>query len=168
MEKEEDINGVRRHWLAERGFHFQINDVSVGEDMFWQRRLLWEEISLWSREKRKIEIQIERESISSGPPRLSSRHKGDLFVPEEQRAGNERQIQRIEEEEGKGERNRGEAAMGIFPWGTKDCLCLERRQAWLTGKWKFIKGKENNSCLDEVFNFVRKSSWGGPKGPFDS
>lgn len=30
------------------------------------------------------------------------------------------------------------------------------------------KVKGNNSCLDEVFNFVGKFSWGVQKGPFDS
>lgn len=44
--------------------------------------------------------------ISSGPPRPSSQHTGDVFAPHGKRAGNKRQRQETEEE-GEGEGNRG-------------------------------------------------------------
>ena len=47
-----------------------------------------------------------KESISSGPPRPSSQHKGDLFAPEGQGAGNKKQRQEMEDGE-EGKRNKG-------------------------------------------------------------
>ena len=72
----------------------------------------------------------------------SSQHKGDVFAPEGQRAGNKRQREEIEGE-GEGKKNKGEGE-GIFfaPEGQR----LERRQLWPIGKWQFIKGKRGNPC----------------------
>ena len=55
---------------------------------------------------------IVRKKLAQDLPRPSSQHKGDLFAPEGQRAGNKRQRQEIEDE-GEGERNKGEGE-GIF------------------------------------------------------
>ena len=38
-----------------------------------------------------------RKSVSQGPPRQSSQHKGDLFAPERQRAGHKSQRREIED-----------------------------------------------------------------------
>ena len=51
----------------------------------------------------------------------------------------------------RGTRQRGQ---GYLPrYGAKDCLWIERRQMWSTGKWQFIEVKRETLCLDEVLNF---------------
>jgi hypothetical protein len=69
-----------------------------------------------------------------------------------QRSGNKKQRQEIEDrEKGRGTRQRGQ---GYLPrYGAKDCLWIERRQMWSTGKWQFIEVKRETLCLDEVLNF---------------
>ena len=61
-------------------------------------------------------VQCVRNGIGSGPPRPSSQHKGDLFAPEGQRAGNKRQRQEIEDE-GEGEGKKGKGAEVFVPEG---------------------------------------------------
>ena len=48
---------------------------------------------------------------------------------------------------GTGARQRGRH---ICPWGTKDCLCVEKRQMWPIGKWQFLKGNQVPLCWDEL------------------
>lgn len=51
--------------------------------------------------------------MGSGHPRPSSQHKRDLFAPEEQISGNQRQMQKIVKE-GKGERSREKVKGYLF------------------------------------------------------
>ena len=51
-------------------------------------------------------------------PKTSSQHKGDLFAPEGQRAGNKRQRQELEDE-GEGEGNKEEGGEYLSWRGTK-------------------------------------------------
>jgi hypothetical protein len=77
-------------------------------------------------------------------PRPSSQHKGGLFAPERQRAGNKRQ--RLETEDKGQEKKKKEQVKGgrdVCPRGAKDCLWIERRWMWPIGKWHFIKVKGN-------------------------
>ena len=61
----------------------------------------------------KIDLEAEGTLNSAqDTPRPSSQHKGDLFAPEGQRAGNKRQTQEIEDE---GEGNKGEGK-GYLSW----------------------------------------------------
>jgi hypothetical protein len=46
-------------------------------------------------------------------------------------------------EKGKKTRQRDK---GYLPWGTKDCLWIERTQTCSTGKWQFVKGKGKTPC----------------------
>lgn len=55
-----------------------------------------------------FETRSERKNISSGPPRWSSQHKGDLFFSERQRAGNKRHQEMEDEGEGEETRERGQ------------------------------------------------------------
>ena len=61
-------------------------------------------------------------------PRPSSQHKGGLFAPEGQRAGNKRQRQETENE-GEGERKKGYEEKG-FAWvgGDDKELPLDRKE----------------------------------------
>jgi hypothetical protein len=53
-------------------------------------------------------------------PSLSSQHKGDLFVPDGQSTGNQKQRQELEDEgKREGPRERKEE---YLPQGTKNCL----------------------------------------------
>jgi hypothetical protein len=77
-------------------------------------------------------------SIGSGHARPRSQHKGDLFAPERQRAGDERQRQEAGDER-EGERSKGEEQGILVHKG--DCLWIKRRQMWPIGKWWFRKLK---------------------------
>lgn len=58
--------------------------------------------------------------------RTSSQHKEDLFVPEVQKAGNNKQRQEIENKgKEKGTRGKGERYLS---WRIRDCLRIERAQ----------------------------------------
>ena len=73
--------------------------------------------------------------LAQNTPRLSSQYKGDLFAPEEQRAGNKKE---------EGERR----GRGVCPGGTKDCLWKERKQTWSIGKLQFIKVEGETPVLE--------------------
>lgn len=75
---------------------------------------------------------MEGPDLAQGTPIPSSQHKGELFVPEGQRAWNNRQRQDTEDKGAK-KRNKG-GRRDIFPGGTKDCFWMERTQMWLVGK----------------------------------
>jgi len=88
----------------------------------------------------------EETGFAQDTPRPSSQHKGNLFVPEGQRAGNKRQRQEIEDE-GEGGRSQGRQGRNFCPGcGAKYCLWIERKQTWPTGKWRLIKVKEETPC----------------------
>lgn len=63
------------------------------------------------------------------------------------------QRKEIKEEKEKETRERRERAQrekkGYFFWGwmvTKDCLWIEKRQAWPIGKWQFIEIRWETPC----------------------
>jgi hypothetical protein len=74
------------------------------------------------------------EGTNISTPNPHSQHKGDLFAPEEQREGNKRQKQEIEDV-GEGERNMGGKEGILAPEGQRtDCIWIERRHTQPTGK----------------------------------
>ena len=74
-------------------------------------------------------------SVSDQDSQVQVLYTEEVYLPEEQKAGNTRQ--RPEgEDEGEGHGNR--------EGGTKDRLWIERRQMWPTGKWEVMKVKGEN------------------------
>lgn len=82
-----------------------------------------------------------RNCIGSGFPKTSSQHKGDLFAPERQRAGNKRQRLAIEEE-GEEEGNKGNK---VGEWDTG--LPQDREETDVTHREIVYKGTRRNLVL---------------------
>jgi hypothetical protein len=94
---------------------------------------------------------------AQGTSRPRSLHKGDLFAPEGQRAGNNRQRQETEDE-GEKKMNKG-GRRASFSGGTKNCFWIERMHMWLIGKWQSKNGKGPFSKILLIYAMV--SAFGG-------
>lgn len=86
--------------------------------------------------------------LAQDTPRSSSQHKGVLFTPEGQRAGNKKQRWEIDDKgEGGKELKRGEERIFVGGQsGAKDCFWIERRQLTAHEKMPVYKDKEETLC----------------------
>lgn len=91
--------------------------------------------------------------ISTRHPRPSFQHRGDLFTPEGQKAGNKRQTQKTEDNgrvEKEGEQGRGRK--GYLLWGDKS-LSLNSGEIDVAPTMVVYEGKKDTVCWEEMLSF---------------